>query len=594
MKPSPQTKPESVSKTIRNSLAGIAEAARTYPGLSPESERIPVVALQLHRKLAVFAYRLRTDDLWVVFLGGTGTGKSTLFNAFTGKNLSLTGVERPKTSGPIAFAPEDADIDDSFPFPEIQPVHCPADDHDAAPARGVPDRLIIFDHNRKDPGKWIVVDTPDLDSVEAENRRIAEAFYLLSDVVIFVTSQEKYADDAPYGFLKTIVGEKRPCFVLLNKVSAETRRSDIVRIMKENGIALPPERFRLIPFFPSLTPEQLSKQASFIDFLDHFQKTYPAEASVSLRNTRLSLLAAELIDETGELRKLLHIDSRAAAAWRKQLTGFQESVWRELLEDEQKRFTEHSRRHLGKEIRKLFGKYDLLAKPRKIIGQALLTPFRMMGLIKGGKGHDPEDALSKVREKADATPVLSAVDRFNRLVLESLPRDRAGDAPISRELRREGTILDENAIRGLIETQQAELIAWLGARFQELEDGIPKGKKWGIYSTSILWGLMVLSLEIAVGGGFTVLDAVLGSSAAPFLTKGAAELFAYDEIRHIARDLSRRYQEGLRSILTTQHERYLACLESVSVPGDVDRALAGLSDTILTTTTTTTTKASIP
>ncbi|MBW2285230.1 MAG: GTPase domain-containing protein [Deltaproteobacteria bacterium] len=575
MKDKRQTRPESISKSIQDSLAGIAEAAQAYPGLSPEAERIPGLVLDLHKRLAVFAYRLQMRHLWIVFLGGTGTGKSTLFNAFIGKELSRTGVERPKTGGPIAYAPRDAHIERSFPFPGIQPARLSPDDADAVPARGIPDRLLVLEHGRNNTDGWVVVDTPDLDSLEAENRRIAEDFYLLSDVVIFVTSQEKYADEAPYEFLKTIVREKRPCFVVLNKASAETGRSDILNIMKENGISLPPEAFGLIPFGPSLTTDRLSKQAFFINILNHFRETYPPEASASLRKTRRSQSAAEVAAKTGELRKLLQAESRAAAAWRERLTGLHERVWQELLQDEQKRFTEHSRRYLSKEIRKLFGRYDVLAKPRKIIAQALLTPFRMVGLIKGDKRHDPEDALAKIREKADATPMLSAVDRFNRLVLETLPRDRA-DAPISREIRRERTALDRNAIQELIEKDQVELIAWLEKRFQELADGIPRGKKWGIYSTSILWGILVLSLEVAVGGGFTVLDAVLGSSVAPFLTKGAVELFAYQEIRKVARELSRRYQEGLRSILSLQLERYLACLESLLPSDDLDQALADL------------------
>ena len=85
MKDKNQDKSESVSREIRDNLSAIAEAARTYPGLSSESDRIPGLARDLQKKLAVFAYRLQMPYLWIVFLGGTGTGKSTLMKVIAGE-----------------------------------------------------------------------------------------------------------------------------------------------------------------------------------------------------------------------------------------------------------------------------------------------------------------------------------------------------------------------------------------------------------------------------------------------------------------------------------------------------------------------------
>ncbi len=94
-------------------------------------------------------------------------------------------------------------------------------------------------------------------------------------------------------------------------------------------------------------------------------------------------------------------------------------------------------------------------------------------------------------------------------------------------------------------------------------------KKWGIYSTSILWGLLIIAFEIVVGGGFSLLDAALDSAIAPFVTKGAVELFAYHEIQKVARELARRYQDGLLSVMKEQEKRYEECLDSLLTAKEV-------------------------
>jgi len=80
------------------------------PGLTRGAGEIQGLAEDVRKRLAVFSYKQHMPCLWVVFLGGTGTGKSTIFNALCGKHLSETGVERPKTSGPIVYAHQDGSI----------------------------------------------------------------------------------------------------------------------------------------------------------------------------------------------------------------------------------------------------------------------------------------------------------------------------------------------------------------------------------------------------------------------------------------------------------------------------------------------------
>jgi energy-coupling factor transporter ATP-binding protein EcfA2 len=127
--------------------------------------------------------------LWVVFLGGTGTGKSTLFNALCGAALSETGVERPKTYGPILYAPEGCPLEKDFPLPGMELCKEIDEGGGHRPATGAAGRLVILEHARSEFSHIVLADTPDLDSVEMDNRQVAEDLFLLSDAVVFVTSQ---------------------------------------------------------------------------------------------------------------------------------------------------------------------------------------------------------------------------------------------------------------------------------------------------------------------------------------------------------------------------------------------------------------------
>jgi hypothetical protein len=87
--------------------------------------------------------------------------------------------------------------------------------------------------------------------------------------------------------------------------------------------------------------------------------------------------------------------------------------------------------------------------------------------------------------------------------------------------------LSDEEIDDLVRRKNDEIAIWLDQRFHDLARGLPLRPKWGIYSTAIMWGMLILAFEVVVGGGFTIVDALFDSAVAPFVTKGATELFAY-------------------------------------------------------------------
>jgi hypothetical protein len=260
------------------------------------------------------------------------------------------------------------------------------------------------------------------------------------------------------------------------------------------------------------------------------------------------------------LQKGLEEESRAAEAWRKKLNVIFQEESSLFLNEQRERFQAHNHPGLKREIRHLFSKHDPFRVPRQMIRQVLTTPLRLMGLV-NPPGQDPADGdLRKIRRKTDILPLQSALNRFNRSVLERLsPENR--QAPLFPALRETHVRIRDREILTRLEAEQDRLDLWLKEAFQELIRTLPRGKRLGIISVSALWGALLVIFEIIVGGGFTMIDAILDAVFAPFITKGASELFAYREIRRISRQLAKAYEQALLSILEEQKKQYERVLD---------------------------------
>lgn len=530
---------------------------------------------RLPTKWAIYSYKSSAEALWVVFVGGTGTGKSTLFNAICEKPVSQTGFERPKTMGPILFAHKHLRLAQGFPFTSMR-VETPLfDEAEAKPHAGELQTVQIVQHERRDLAHLILVDTPDVDSLEARNREAVEDLYLLSDVVVFVTSQEKYADEVPFQFLRRIYQDGKICFLLLNKGQDLLSAEELLASFKEQGIEHDQRRIWVLPYLPTNPSEQLRQSESFNGFLSTFLDSLRKGNLASLLKEERKKRREGLARELQLLVELLQKEQRAAGNWLRQLETLQRSVSDALLDQQSKHFNEESRDYLQEEIRRLFTKYDVLRKPRRFVSQVLLSPLRLLGLITAKPQKSHQEALLSIREKINLTPIQAAVVRFNRSVLENLsPADP--DSRFYQALRGPDLIMTEEEVKARVWEEQEKLASWLENTFQQMAQGIPKSKEWGIYSTSILWGALIISFEAAVGGGITLVEAVLDSAIAPFVTKGAVELFAYQELQKIAHSLAKRYQEGLLAVLRQQQDRYIDCLKSLSTSHETTARLTTL------------------
>lgn len=175
--------------------------------------------------------RLPAEYTAVALAGATGSGKSSLFNALAGAQLSEAGVRRPTTATAVS---------------------CTWDAGSGRGPEGMLERLAIPARARRrahavDPALrgLILLDLPDHDSVAPGHREQADRLLSLVDAVIWVVDPEKYADAVLHErYLCAYAGHADVSLVVLNQIdrlpadAVHTVLDDLRRLLDERGVAL--------------------------------------------------------------------------------------------------------------------------------------------------------------------------------------------------------------------------------------------------------------------------------------------------------------------------------------------------------------------
>jgi predicted GTPase len=210
-------------------------------------ERADARALKRARAVAERAgerLRLSGEHTVVALAGSTGSGKSSLFNALAGADLSPVGVRRPTTSKAYAsvWGTEGA-------APLVQWL-------------GVPRRQTTWRHGsgaawgRDDDGApvldaelegLVLLDLPDHDSTVVAHRQEVDRLVELVDLLVWVVDPQKYADHVLHErYLRRLAGHSAVVVVVLNQVdtvnpfAAADCAEDLRRLLDEDGLRLSP------------------------------------------------------------------------------------------------------------------------------------------------------------------------------------------------------------------------------------------------------------------------------------------------------------------------------------------------------------------
>lgn len=174
--------------------------------------------------------RLGVDSTIIALAGGTGSGKSSLFNALTQTDFAIVGVSRP-TTAQVSSATWGGAPDTLLDWLGVEP------DRRLSCSGGLdPDEEEAF-------RALVLLDLPDHDSVDAAHKTIVDRVVPMADLVAWVVDPQKYADNALHSqYLTEIAAAGAPSAVVLNQIDRLTRADadavmfDIRRLLAEKGI----------------------------------------------------------------------------------------------------------------------------------------------------------------------------------------------------------------------------------------------------------------------------------------------------------------------------------------------------------------------
>ncbi|GIL30621.1 GTPase [Actinocatenispora comari] len=213
-------------------LRALGEFVAATEGRVPADRLAPARAL-----LARADERLALSDRHtvVVLAGTTGSGKSRLFNALTGLDLSRVGARRPTTADLHACIWEPAGTGPLLDWLGVPPEN-----------RTERESVLDGDAQRALHG-LVLIDMPDFDSIEHGHRPMVERLIGSADMVLWVLDPQKYADRTVHEhYLSSLADRDAALTVVLNQVdrlpAADVDRlaADLRRLLAEDGLPAAP------------------------------------------------------------------------------------------------------------------------------------------------------------------------------------------------------------------------------------------------------------------------------------------------------------------------------------------------------------------
>jgi GTP-binding protein EngB required for normal cell division len=200
--------PQAAAKDLARRLEALAELVRigkSRPGTDGFSDSL-ISDSEALLKRAGERLRLSGNHTVVALAGGTGSGKSTLFNALSGAPFSPPGVTRPTTRHVHACVWGMQGAAPLLDWLGVERRHRYA-------------RASALDSGESALNGLILLDLPDHDSVLAASVAAVDRLSKLADMLVFVVDPQKYADASLHRrYLVPLAGHASVITVALNQV----------------------------------------------------------------------------------------------------------------------------------------------------------------------------------------------------------------------------------------------------------------------------------------------------------------------------------------------------------------------------------------
>ncbi|HLS01218.1 MAG TPA: GTP-binding protein [Beutenbergiaceae bacterium] len=166
----------------------------------------------------------------VALVGGTGSGKSSMFNALTRLNFADVGVIRPTTSQASACTWH-TDASALLDFLGVQ-----------SERRISRESALTGDEEAEFRG-LVLLDLPDHDSINPENADLVDRLLPMIDLLIWVVDPQKYADNVLHEkYLQELTDRHEAMVVVVNQIDTVPEagldhiRSDIERLLVQDNL----------------------------------------------------------------------------------------------------------------------------------------------------------------------------------------------------------------------------------------------------------------------------------------------------------------------------------------------------------------------
>lgn len=256
--------------------AAVDAAADRLPADVVDAARIVVERAGQRRQLSA-------EHSVVALAGPTGSGKSSIFNAVSGLEVSRVGVRRPTTAHPIA---------------------CVWGTVGAAPLLdwlGVPRRHQIARESVLDSGEQddldglILLDLPDHDSTSREHRATVDRLVKMVDIFVWVLDPQKYADALLHErYLRPLAAHREVTVVVLNQID-RLEPADIDKCVADLRHLLDADGLQGVP----VVPTSAVNGAGIDEFVDLLRNAVAKRRALDERLQADVSVAADALIEVG-------------------------------------------------------------------------------------------------------------------------------------------------------------------------------------------------------------------------------------------------------------------------------------------------------
>ena len=523
------------------------------PVMAGESE-----LFELQLRLVNLRRRLRDGPLAplrIAFFGPTGAGKSKLFSSLIGRYISQSGYRRPFTRRSRYY------IHDQWRS-LVPAIHGEPEMHEEDVWKDV-----------------ILIDTPDFDSVEDQNRDEAERVFMESDGFLFVTDALKYADASTWEYMRKIQSAEKLCQVVLNKVNSpaialsfEQRFSNTFnkdsakeggsRSSSPNGSRTPElAPLIVVPEFPiddaaliaqsHPAMQQLMKAAQRMAEGDRFQvsvEMFRHEAAGLFE--RSTSLLGKVEERRTELARLQHQLGVRFEDCRSRLSNRLSSGLDPAVRDE-----------VFERVMKRMEKIDILRYPRRLLSmpvrgiKALITGFRESERPSNQVEDVASDPITMETFHLLETELIRLADE-TRIDITSTP---GFEDILQRERFRQLRLAHED-VEKYFDEHQERFTNWVANHARHTAAEITGENKAKFIISQLLFNSVVIGAQISTGG-LAPWELGVDTVVSPWVAKAISTVIGNEKVAEFETAAHDEHQRSLGEILSKGRDRFKEFLE---------------------------------